>query len=368
MAAVRRKSIFAAKGLRSCAFIVSMGVITFSGDEWKGKLRIENGVTVVDNPEDGIWEAGEIRLIQDMVLGGEGDSRENFFQVAAVEVASNGRIYVLDAGNFRVTAFDDHGKFLWQTGKSDTGPGEFREAVDMALGPDGSIYVLDRKNARIDKFDPAGKYLNSTAVKILARALDVLVKDVVVLTQIRMGSFGAFGYIYDLRTQTFLDTLELSFETDVKIPKRTSISLEEKYQVLNDGQIYLAVPFPYEIRRYSPDGTPKMKILKRDTRIKPSLIETFSEGKGISITENGRAGPCFRSSQGYILNNCNWVSSDKIKTAIDFFDSQGRYLGAIELPNEQKLIAIDRTDHLYLLETEPFERIIHARWVRGATR
>jgi hypothetical protein len=365
MAAVRRKNIFASKGLLSCALIVSIGVMTFSGDKWKGKVRIENGVTVIDNPEDGIWEAGEVRLIQDMVLGEEGDSRENFFQVAAVEVASNGRIYVLDAGNFRVSAFDDHGKFLWQTGKSGSGPGEFREAVDIALDPKENIYVLDRKNARIDKFDPAGKYLGSTTVKILARALDVLVKDVVVLTQIRMGSFGAFGCIYDLRTQTFLDTLELSFATDVRIPKGTSISLEEKYQVLNDGQIYLVVPFPYEIRRYSPDGTLNMKILKRDRRIKAPLIETFFEGKGISITENGRAGPCFRTSQGYILNNCNWVLSDNIKTSIDFFDGQGRYLGAVELANKQKLLAIDHTDHLYILEPEPFERIIRARWIRG---
>jgi fibronectin type 3 domain-containing protein len=73
------------------------------------------------------------------------------------------QVYVLDAGNARIQAFDMEGNYITQWGHKGSGPGEFNfgsgRAVEdfagsVAVDGDGFIYVADVGNGRIQKFAP----------------------------------------------------------------------------------------------------------------------------------------------------------------------------------------------------------------------
>lgn len=92
---------------------------------------------------------------------GQGDG-ELFFPLS-FDVASDGRIYVLDAGNARIQVFDESGGYITQFGSTGSDPGEFdfgsgHSASDfagsIAVDDDGFIYVADVGNRRIQKFAP----------------------------------------------------------------------------------------------------------------------------------------------------------------------------------------------------------------------
>jgi len=83
-----------------------------------------------------------------------------------MDAASDGRMYVLDAGNHRIVALDAEGQYVTQLGQYGSGPGQFNfgDGLSLILGQhykgsicvddEGYIYVADVFNKRIQKFAP----------------------------------------------------------------------------------------------------------------------------------------------------------------------------------------------------------------------
>lgn len=93
---------------------------------------------------------------------------EFFDRMASVTVDKKGeRIYVVDIGgvtseNHRVRVFDaQSGKHLFDFGKRGSGDGELNLPRDVAIGKDGKLYVVDGGNFRIQVFDKEGKFLKT---------------------------------------------------------------------------------------------------------------------------------------------------------------------------------------------------------------
>lgn len=91
-----------------------------------------------------------------------------FDRLTSVTVDSKGeKLYVVDIGgvsseNHRVRVLDaQSGSLLFDIGKRGTGPGEFNLPRDVAIGKDGKLYVVDGGNFRIQVFDADGKFLNN---------------------------------------------------------------------------------------------------------------------------------------------------------------------------------------------------------------
>jgi tripartite motif-containing protein 71 len=73
------------------------------------------------------------------------------------DLSPDGRVYVLDAGNRRIQAFDTDGDYLTQwSGEFGFGggsvPSDFSGSI--VVDDDGFIYVADVGNKRIQKFAP----------------------------------------------------------------------------------------------------------------------------------------------------------------------------------------------------------------------
>ncbi len=97
-------------------------------------------------------------------IGGE----KWFDRLTSVTVDAGGtRVYVVDIGGVtsprhQVRVFDaQSGAHLFDFGKRGSGPGEFNLPRDVAIGKDGRLYVVDGGNFRVSVFSPDGKYLKS---------------------------------------------------------------------------------------------------------------------------------------------------------------------------------------------------------------
>lgn len=97
-------------------------------------------------------------------LGG----KELFDRISSVTVDPSGsRVYVVDIGgvrseNHRIRVFETAtGRHLMDIGKRGNGAGEFNLPRDMAIGVEGRLYVVDGGNFRVQVFNADGSYRES---------------------------------------------------------------------------------------------------------------------------------------------------------------------------------------------------------------
>lgn len=104
----------------------------------------------VFNPVDG-------RHLFDFGTRGSGPGELNFpYDVA---VGREGRLYVVDSGNFRVQVFDRDGKYLKSFGAAGRVPGSFARPKEIAADAEGNVYVVDTAFGNFQIFDPEGELL-----------------------------------------------------------------------------------------------------------------------------------------------------------------------------------------------------------------
>lgn len=101
----------------------------------------------------------QIELVAANAWGQLGTDEGRLTTPRDVAVAPDGTIYVSDAANHRIQAFDPSGEFLFTWGAEGTGLGQFNEPWGVAVGPEGNVYVADTWNHRIQAFSAEGEFL-----------------------------------------------------------------------------------------------------------------------------------------------------------------------------------------------------------------
>jgi len=86
-------------------------------------------------------EGGEFNLPRDVVVGKEG------------------RIYVVDGGNFRVQIFDRSGKYLQSFGTVGKQMGNFARPKEIAADAEGNVYVVDSAFGNFQVFNADGELM-----------------------------------------------------------------------------------------------------------------------------------------------------------------------------------------------------------------
>ncbi len=92
-------------------------------------------------------------------IGKRGKDPGDFNFPRDLVVGKDGRLYVVDSGNFRVQVFDRNGKFLKAFGNIGRQLGQFSRPKEIAADPAGNIYVVDTGFGNFQIFDPEGELL-----------------------------------------------------------------------------------------------------------------------------------------------------------------------------------------------------------------
>ena len=112
-------------------------------------------------------KVGEIRVLDlnlnplpDLGFGKYGKEEQEFDHPIDVAVASDGTIYVSDAGNNRIQAFENNGTFLREFGNK-----ELKGPTAICVYKDSHILVVDYDNFRICIFTSSGDFVDNISGK-----------------------------------------------------------------------------------------------------------------------------------------------------------------------------------------------------------
>ena len=118
---------------------------------WKGSIKTEDGVTIVENPIEPMYSGDVLELEEDLVIGKAENEDDYLFQtISAVRADDEGRIFVnryeTDPESRHYDVFDPEGKYIsklvvkdhltfWKSGK----------LYSMAEDPNGYQYIIRYK-------------------------------------------------------------------------------------------------------------------------------------------------------------------------------------------------------------------------------
>jgi hypothetical protein len=149
------------------AATIALAACDRSNGEWSGTMVDSAGIAVVHNPSSARWTLrAEPRLVEELRIGAlDGAPELQFGQIAAIDVAADGTMYVLDAQAAQVRIFDAQGRFVRAVGRPGGGPGEVSPAAAAVLaGEDGTVYIADVMRQRIAAFGADGAEIGSTSM------------------------------------------------------------------------------------------------------------------------------------------------------------------------------------------------------------
>jgi hypothetical protein len=152
--------------MRSFTLLTGLAIVACSSKPdapaWRGTMdTLPGGVIVVGNPAAGIWDsAGGWTLTEELVIG-DGDSAQLLSDVAALEVDSAGRIYVLDRQLSALLVFDQQGELIKKVGREGEGPGEFRGPNGLGWDRAGRLWVIEGQGNRNSIFDQEARFIET---------------------------------------------------------------------------------------------------------------------------------------------------------------------------------------------------------------
>jgi hypothetical protein len=130
--------------------------------EWKGQMRTEEGITVLENPKTPMYEKPVLTLSEDLRIGEEEDRPEYlFFKISSITVDSEENIYIADEGEKHIKVFNRKGEHLRTIGRPGQGPGEIGRPSEIFMTMRNELKVVDPRRRELHSFSNEGRYLES---------------------------------------------------------------------------------------------------------------------------------------------------------------------------------------------------------------
>jgi len=130
---------------------------------WKGTIEKIDGVTVVKNPKEPMYEESVFRIEEELSIGEEGKGDEYLFSDARdIAVDEEGKLYILDIHEAHIKVFDKTGKYVRTIGNKGQGPGEMSRPSSLQITSQNEIAVNDSDALKIHFFSLNGNFLRAT--------------------------------------------------------------------------------------------------------------------------------------------------------------------------------------------------------------
>ena len=348
--------------------------------KWEGTVEDVDGVTFVRNPEQPFYGDITFELDELFTIGNEADENFMFVRVTDVDVGKEGKIYVLDAGNYRLQIFDSEGHFLKTIGRKGQGPGEFGGLPFGFSLKNDRIYV--REYRKMNVFDSGGDFVRSYPLdtyvvefavdgeECLIGYADISQRDTAVRGIIRMSSEGK-------TVQTMAEYTDLGIKIVVAENMTYTLSPNHSYTPrlnfahLGENAFIYGYASEYLLKVIDRDGNPLLMFDKQEPpqAISQKEKEYFIERASESLERNRIKLPKQKIQEtlyfGKHRAHFDEVISDdlqriyirRIKSVLgvadevefDIFSKDGYYLYRSELPFSPEVI---RNGFIYDIQTD----------------
>lgn len=121
--------------------------------------REERGDTTIVRTLGGSEWGSPARLVEEVRIGRlDGPEEEMFGGALTIAPDRRGGVYVFDGQAPALRHYDAQGRYTRTLGRAGSGPGEYRDAaLGLAVLEDGRVFMRDPRNARINIYDPSGQ-------------------------------------------------------------------------------------------------------------------------------------------------------------------------------------------------------------------
>lgn len=337
-------------------FIFSQGDLK-SIQRWKGKIRKEKGVTVIENKGSGLYG----KKIQDKIIFKEilslgvdkGPEYLIFGRHIMIDVDLDQNIFVLDIQNHRLLKFDQNGVFQWKTGRKGQGPGEIEAPSDIKATNDGRIVVITQ-GVKLHYFDKDGNFQNMIRLEKLINTIISLSEEKIFVNLWMRGQPGKAA-AYFSKDGNLINYFPVKYRYGPELSPRRAYNLGGGFALFGN-RLFLSLPDKYEIREYTTDGILLRKI-RRNIKLKPPVLEN-----GYRFITKDISGPCYLTSKGFLINKLHLKKEKKDedidKTYLDFFNKKFEFLGSYPLREDIYLSEVDKFDNIYFVQKDPYIKII----------
>lgn len=113
----------------------------------------------VDNTDHYMYILDTLSGSRIATIGGRGTEPGQFNLPLQAASAPDSTVYVVDKGNFRISAFNHEGGYLRSFGTIGRYPGQFFSPKGIATDAAGNVYVVDTAFGNVQIFDPKGQLL-----------------------------------------------------------------------------------------------------------------------------------------------------------------------------------------------------------------
>lgn len=329
--------------------------------EWPGKIEEENGVTVIKNPKEPIYDEDVFSQEEELSIG-EAEGREEymFSEIGAITVDDEDRIYVSDRKEIHIKAFDKDGEYLLMIGKKGQGPGEFERISGIQITHQKKLLVFDMNTRRLSFFTVDGKLIETSSIsKLQASKLNMNSKRNFIIQSVTLDLLRNQS-ISELRVyDTNLDLIKT-----IATPSPSNIfNPFDSYfiwKLSKDDNIVYGYNKTYELQIFDSGGEIIKKIAKEYDPVKITKEEKQEAEKKYSPPnkiEYPQYRPAFRhftlDDEGRIFVE----TYEKVKGGkgfyYDVFDSEGKYIARVPLGTrpqawkKKKLYTIEEDEEGY---------------------
>ena len=147
--------------------LISIGLLSCSSEKsmWQGVVEEVDGVTIVRNPIEPMYEDEVFALEEELIIGKDKKKGEpEFIRIWAIQVDENGNIYVLDSKPYLIKIFSSSGDYIREFGKEGQGPGEWQGPHSFEVLSNGNIVVCDSSNKRLSFFSNEGELIKDISI------------------------------------------------------------------------------------------------------------------------------------------------------------------------------------------------------------
>ena len=291
--------------------------------------------------------------------GGEEDD-VLFGLVAGLVTDGDGNVYVLDGQLSTIHVFSPAGEHLRQLGREGEGPGEFRNASDLYLGPGGALGVVQVFPGRIVRLrldgTPAGNFpLPEVAgggfqLVFVGRGLTDRVVLAGAQQHMQDGKQSQVTYLkaFDAEGKQLARYHEETAETrfgGMKFVEKTFSNFQRRWALAADGRVAVALTYDdYRITVWNPDGSvqcvihrPKYAPLARTDEVKKRFQKFFDSltrwnpGSTFEVSATHAA----VAELHFAADGNLWVLSGRgmwgehepgVFASYDVYDKQGRFV------------------------------------------
>lgn len=325
--------------------------------QWKGKVVWEDGIRVVKNPQEPIWNKNICEIKAELTIGEAEGAEEYMFQrIGVIAVDNEERIYISDWKESRIKVYNQKGVYLRTIGRKGQGPGEFEGITGIQILPENEIVVYDSRIRRLSFFCQDGSLIKSLSIHDIP-ALDLRMNAA--------GGYVASTLFLDPNTARAVTSIGI-YDSDLRLVKTIAVSEPEDVQTpflpflvwttLNDDLILFGFNKNYKLQILAPDGQMIKKIENDYTPVKITDEERKERLKRLQQPDNKdvpKYHPAFRSvtsdEDGRLFVQ-TWVKSKNSEGYIyNVHDKDGRFLAELVLKFPPR---IWKNNKLYCVEED----------------